>query len=369
MKAEQQRLEESKSRLNNWKRWGCYLSERAWGTVREDYSADGSAWDYFPFELANKKTFRWNEDGLGGICDAKQRICFSLALWNGNDEILKERLFGLAGPEGNHGEDVKEYYFYLDSTPTHSYMKYLYKYPQKAFPYENLRSENAKRSRTEPEYELLDTGIFDNSEYFDVFVEYAKADVNDICIRITAHNRSETAFQLHVLPTIWFRNTWSWTENAPKPVLKYENCDIENLSLIRLDEQMRGTYFLYSEGSSQLLFTENETNFEKLYNVPNVSKYAKDGINDFVVEGKLDAVNPNLIGTKAAAHNVLMIPANSSEEIYLRLSSKECLEKLSFTSHDEFIDQCKTVFTEKITEADEFYEEVVPKTYPPMHKT
>lgn len=362
LKAEAKRLEESKSRIHNWKRWGCYLSERAWGTVREDYSADGSAWSYFPFEQANKKVFRWNEDGIAGISDAKQRICFSLALWNEKDEFLKERLFGLAGPEGNHGEDVKEYYFYLDSTPTHSYMKYLYKYPQNAFPYRQLRVENAKRDRTQPEYELLDTGIFNNNEYFDVFIEYAKADVNDICIKITAHNRAETAHPLHILPTIWFRNTWSWKDNSPKPVLKNINSNIENVSLLQLDEELRGTYFLYAEGSSQFLFTENETNYAKIYGSPNTSKYVKDGINDFVVNKTLSAVNPNQVGTKAAAHNTLMIPGNSSEEIYLRLSSKESFEKLSFSSHDDFIDQCKEVFEQRIAEADEFYADVIPES-------
>lgn len=362
MKAEAQRLEESKTRKENWKRWGCYLSERSWGTVREDYSADGSAWDYFPFEHANKRVFRWNEDGIGGICDAKQRICFSLALWNEKDEILKERLFGLAGPQGNHGEDVKEYYFYLDSTPTHSYMKFLYKYPQNAFPYQQLKEVNAKLNRLQPEYELIDTGIFNDNKYFDVFIEYAKADVNDICIKITAHNRASTAHPLHILPTIWFRNTWSWTENSPKPILKNINSKIENLSLLQLDEELRGTYFLYAEGSSRFLFTENETNYEKIYNSPNTSKYVKDGINDFVVNGQYSAINPHQVGTKAAAHNVLMIPANSSEEIYLRLSSKEFFEKLNFSSHDDFINQCKEIFEQRIAEADEFYADVIPNS-------
>ncbi|NJM52889.1 MAG: hypothetical protein HC846_05545 [Blastocatellia bacterium] len=262
MKAEEKRLNESRNREKYWKRWGCYLSERAWGTVREDYSPNGSAWDYFPFEHANKRAFRWNEDGIAGICDRKQRICFSLAFWNENDEILKERLFGLAGPQGNHGEDVKEYYYYLDSTPTHSYMKYLYKYPQAEFPYEELKQVNANRPRTEPEFELIDTGVFADNKYFDVFVEYAKADYEDICVKITVFNRAEEAAPLHVLPTIWFRNCWSWDESVEKPGLRQVESSVENLSLIELKEEVRGEWQLTCEGSSQLLFTENETNLE-----------------------------------------------------------------------------------------------------------
>ncbi len=292
MKAEEKRLEEAKQKLNDWKRWGCYLSERAWGTVREDYSPHGSAWDYFPFEHANKKAFRWNEDGIAGICDRKQRICFSLSLWNENDDFLKERLFGLAGNQGNHGEDVKEYYYYLDCTPTHSYMKFLYKYPHAKFPYEELKRENANRDRSQPEFELIDTGIFNDNKYFDIFVEYAKAEAEDICVKITAFNRADEAAPLHILPTIWFRNTWSWDETVEKPILQQADIDHENLSVIQLKEELRGYWWLMCEGSSQFLFTENETNFEKLYNAENASGYAKDGINDFVVHGKHSAVNP-----------------------------------------------------------------------------
>lgn len=358
MKAEEKRLEEARTREKDWKRWGCYLSERAWGTVREDYSPHGSAWDYFPFEDANKRAFRWNEDGIAGICDRKQRICFSLALWNEKDELLKERLFGLAGPQGNHGEDVKEYYYYLDSSPTHSYLKYLYKYPQAKFPYEQLKRENANRDKTQPEFELIDTGIFEDNKYFDVFIEYAKSDCEDICIKITAFNRAQESAPLHLLPTIWFRNTWSWDENVVKPILQQVEIEAEKLSVIELNDDVCGNYQLIFEGSSQLLFTENETNLEKLYKAQNVSGYAKDGINDFVVNSKHSAVNPNQSGTKASGHYVFNIAGNSSETVYLRFSQKS--EDRSPTSHDEFIAQCEAVFQTRIAEADEFYAGIIP---------
>lgn len=361
MKAEEKRLAEAKTLEKNWKRWGCYLSERAWGTVREDYSADGSAWDYFPFEQANKKTFRWNEDGIAGICDRKQRICFSLALWNGKDDFLKERLYGLAGNQGNHGEDVKEYYYYLDNTPTHSYMKYLYKYPQAKFPYELLKQENDRRDRSQPEFELLDTGVFNDDKYFDVFVEYAKADVEDICIKITAHNRSNEAAPLYILPTIWFRNTWSWFNDVEKPTLQQVDSNVDNLSVIQLKEELRGDWQLWCEGSSQLLFTENETNLQKLYNAKNASGYAKDGINDFVVNGLHSAVNPSQTGTKASAHYVFNVAGNSSETIYLRLFRQlDRYELPTFESHDDFIAQCETAFDERLAEADDFYTGIIP---------
>ena len=358
MKAEEKRLEEARTREKDWKRWGCYLSERAWGTVREDYSPFGSAWDYFPFEHANKRAYRWNEDGIAGICDRKQRICFSLALWNEKDDFLKERLFGLAGPEGNHGEDVKEYYYYLDSSPTHSYLKYLYKYPQGQFPYEQLKRENANRDKTQPEFELIDTGIFEDNKYFDVFIEYAKADCEDICIKITAFNRAEEAAPLHLLPTIWFRNTWSWDENVVKPILQEGESGAENLSVIELNDDLCGNYQLIFEDSSQLLFTENETNLEKLYKAQNVSGYAKDGINDFVVNSKHSAVNPNQSGTKASGHYVFNIAGNSSETVYLRFSQKSETQNLS---HDDFIKDCEAVFQTRIAEADEFYKGIIPE--------
>ncbi len=352
MNAEQKRLLETQTRNKNWKRWGCYVSERAWGTVREDYSPHGSAWDYLPFDAARSKTFRWNEDGLAAICDRKQRICFGLSLWNENDAFLKERLFGLAGPEGNHGEDVKEYYFYLDSTPTHSYMKFLYKYPQTEFPYDLLRTENAQRSRDESEFELLDTGIFDENKYFDVFIEYAKADAEDICIKITAHNRSNETAPLHILPTVWFRNTWDW--QTPDSKLQIPNLRSVDKNLIELEHAELGKRYLYCEGSPNLLFTENETNVERLYNAKNKSPYVKDGINNFVVDGKKDAVNPNQTGTKAAAHYILNIAGNSSETIYLRISDSK------FQIPNSFAKDCEKIFNLRKQEADEFYAEVIP---------
>lgn len=384
MKAEDARLVEAQKKEKDWKRWGCYVSERAWGTVREDYSADGAAWDYFPFEHSISRTYRWNEDGIAGICDRKQHICFALSLWNGKDPILKERLFGVGGNEGNHGEDVKEYYFYLDNTPTHSYMKFLYKYPQAAFPYERLKQENLQRDKLQPEFELIDTGAFDEDKYFDVFIEYAKAAEEDICIKITAFNRAGESAPLHILPTVWFRNTWSWTENSEKPLLQKGETGAENLSLVHLKSQI-GEYSLYAEGSSNLLFCENETNFQKLYGGENKSSFAKDGINDYVAGGNYQAVNPNQSGTKAAVHYVLELAPHSSETIYLRLckedlnrrdaeterenSEKESkiIEKTSASprlggeiSHDEFITGCEAIFQQRIAEADEFYAEIVP---------
>jgi hypothetical protein len=360
--AEEKRLDEAELKVADWKLWGPYVSERAWGTVREDYSADGSAWDYFPFEHAHLRAFRWNEDGIAGICDRKQHICFALSLWNGNDTILKDRLFGLAGPKGNHGEDVKEYYYYLDNTPSHSYMKFLYKYPQAAFPYQQLYDENAKRDKSQPEYELIDTGIFDEDKYFDVFVEYAKADAEDICIKITAVNRGNVAAPLHILPTAWFRNTWSWEENAVKPVL-HEGKSSENLSVIELDHEKSGRFQLWCEGSSQLIFTENETNYEQLYGGKDTSQFVKDGFNDFVVNNKQGGINPAGHGTKAAAQYVLMLQPHATEEIYLRLTKtpESDLPGGSTTrSHDKFIDECKAVFAQRISEADEFYSSIIP---------
>ena len=260
MTSEERRLEDSRDRQAHWKRWGPYVSERAWGTVREDYSADGTAWEYLPHDQARSKAYRWNEDGIAGICDRHQKICFALALWNGRDPILKERLFGLNGNEGNHGEDVKECYYYLDNTPTHSYMKYLYKYPQAAFPYEQLVAENRRRGRGQQEFELTDTGVFDENRYFDVVVEYAKASVEDILVRIVVANRGPEAAELHVLPTVWFRNTWSWGRGEPRPEL---HAALENA--IELNEPQYGRRWLLSGGSPELLFTENETNTRRLY--------------------------------------------------------------------------------------------------------
>ena len=278
MTSEERRLQESQDRIGHWKRWGPYLSERAWGTVREDYSAYGTAWDDFPHDQARSRAYRWSEDGLAGICDRHQFICFALAVWNERDSILKERLFGLTGQEGNHGEDVKEYYYYLDSTPTHSYMKFLYKYPHVSFPYAELVEENRRRDRQAPEFELLDTGVFDDNRYYDIVVEYAKASVEDMLIRITATNRGLEPAPLHLLPTIWFRNTWSWGHDGIRPSLR--RVDASGMpAIIEVTHQYYGHRWLYCDNTSTLVFTENETNFQRLYGVENKSRYVKDGIN------------------------------------------------------------------------------------------
>jgi hypothetical protein len=351
--AEEQRLEQSRDRKAHWKRWGPYLSERAWGTVREDYSAYGTAWDYLPHDHSRSRAYRWNEDGLAGICDRHQKICFALALWNGRDPILKERAFGLTGSEGNHGEDLKEYYFYLDSTPTHSYMKYLYKYPQAEFPYAQLVEENRRRGKNQPEFELIDTGIFNDDRYFDVFVEYAKADVEDLLIKITAVNRGPEAAPINLLPTIWFRNTWSWSDQNGKtrPSLRQDGAAIE------LNHPEIGQRWLYCDATPELLFTENETNTERLFNSSNASPFVKDGINDFIVHGKQQAVNPAQVGTKAAANYALTIQAGQTATIHLRLSDKapgNPQVKLFGDGFDQLI-------ADRIREADEFYQTVIPE--------
>jgi len=316
---EELRLQADRARKANWKRWGPYLSERQWGTVREDYSAYGTAWEYFPHDHARSRAYRWGEDGIGGISDRHQYTCFALALWNGKDPILKERFFGLTGNEGNHGEDVKEYYYYLDSTPTHSYMKFLYKYPQQEFPYAKLVEENRRRGKHDLEYELIDTGVFDEDRYFDVFIEYAKAGTDDILIRIEALNRGPEPAQLHLLPTVWFRNTWSWGLDERKPRLRRE-ASVE-VAAIKLEHYYYGTRWLYCEGTPNLLFTENETNNQRLFNADNSSPYVKDGFNDFIVHGVKTAVNPNDQGTKAGAHYDLgLVPAGKAVELRLRLS-------------------------------------------------
>src|SRR3974377_122720 len=289
--AEDNRLAESAARKKHWKRWGPYLSERAWGTVREDYSAYGTAWDYLPHDHARSKAYRWNEDGLAGISDRHQYLCFAVALWNGRDPILKERLFGLTGSEGNHGEDVKEYYFYLDSTPTHSYMKYLYKYPQAEFPYARLIEENRRRGKDDPEYELIDTGVFDEDRYFDVVVEYAKASPEDLLIRVSATNRGPEAARLRLLPTIWFRNTWSWGTGEARPGLHAVAGAIEP------DHPAHRRGWLYYDGSPELLFTENETNSQRLYGAANICECTKDSIHDYIVDGRQQAVGRVMIGT------------------------------------------------------------------------
>ena len=347
-----QRLDPERARLaqgRTWKAWGPYLSERQWGTVREDYSPNGAAWDYFPHDHARSRAYRWGEDGIAGIADNHGRLCFALALWNGRDPILKERIFGLTGPEGNHGEDVKDYYFYLDSTPTHSYMRALYKYPQAAFPYAALVDENRQRDRRAPEYELIETGVFDGDRYFDVTVEYAKATTEDILVRISVANRGPEPAEVHLLPTLWYRNTWSWQAGAPRPRLRV----VMGQASIEADHAELGRRWLHCEGDPALLFTENETNATRLWGAPNASPYVKDGINDYVVEGRKDAVNPDGAGTKAAAHYRLTIPAAGTATVRLRLTpSPEPARALG----REF----DGLFTRRIREADQFYATVIP---------
>jgi len=359
MTQEEIRLAESDARSKHWKRWGPYLSERAWGTVREDYSPYGTAWESLPHDHARSRAYRWNEDGLAGISDRQQTVCFALALWNERDSILKERLFGLTGNEGNHGEDVKEYYFYLDSTPTHSYMKYLYKYPQADFPYEKLVSENRQRGKKQPEYELMDTGVFDHDRYFDVFVEYAKADVEDILIKITVSNRGPEAANLHLLPTVWFRNTWSWGEGHAEPRLKPAG-DSPNPAIV-LDHPDSGRRWLHCEGSPELLFTGNDTNHQRLFGVVNRAPYVKDGINDYIVHGAKGAVNPEHFGTKASAHYNLTVGAGETVIARLRLTKSDLEGKDAF---DDF----GRVFALRISEADEFYATIIPQDLSPDAK-
>ena len=352
--AEGLRLDESRRYEKHWKRWGPYLSERSWGTVREDYSAGGTAWDYFTHDQARSRVYRWNEDGLAGICDRHQMICFALALWNGKDSILKERAFGLTGSEGNHGEDVKEYYYYLDSTPTHSYMKYLYKYPHAAFPYDELVAENRRRDKSEPEFDLIDTGVFNDDRYFDVVVEYAKVDVEDILIKISATNRSSEPAPLFLLPTVWFRNRWSWGDNLdPRPSLR--ELTTAEVTTVELQHFQFDKRFLYCEGTPELLFTENESNNRRLFKVDNVSPYVKDGINDYLVSGVKDAVNPHRLGTKVSANYQLLIPAGDTAVVRLRFSDKD-LRNVNVFGAD--FDQ---LFASRIREADEFYATVIPQ--------
>jgi hypothetical protein len=347
MTAEHARLEETRAQKVPWKKWGPYLSERQWGTVREDYSEGGNAWDYFTHDQARARAYRWGEDGLAGISDDRQRLCFALALWNGKDPILKERLFGLTNSEGNHGEDVKEYYFYLDSTPTHSYMKYLYKYPQAEFPYSDFAETSRRRSRTEFEYELLDTGVFDQDRYFDVFVEYAKKSADDILIQISIHNRGPEAAELHVLPTLWFRNTWSWAGNADRPSMQRVG------NAIKAAHPKLGERVLYCEGNPTLLFTENETNTQRIFGVPNRSPYVKDSINSYVVHGQKDAVNPAEKGTKTAAHYRLTVKPGECQVVRLRLSGVAPGKSGSFGAF-------AAVMKTRHKEADEFYATVIP---------
>ena len=316
---EHRRLEQARTGEIPWKSWGPYLSERQWGTVREDYSEGGDAWNYFTHDQARSRAYRSGEDGIAGFSDERQRLCLALALWNGVDPILKERMFGLTNGEGNHGEDVKEYWFYLDSTPTHSYMRCLYKYPQRAFPYEDLIATNRSRGKEDLEYELLDTGVFDDDRYFDVTVEYAKADHDDILMVVTAVNRGPEAATLHVLPTLWFRNTWSWGDEVTKPALEAVDGAAGRVS-VRATHPELGEWTFRADGSAQLLFCENETNNARLFGTPNASPYVKDAVNDYVVHGIADAVNPARTGTKVAALHVLELEPGESAAIRLRLT-------------------------------------------------
>jgi len=352
---ERQRLIDARSGRDAWKRWGPYLSERQWGTVREDYSEDGNAWDYFSHDHARSRAYRWGEDGIGGISDDKQRLCFALALWNGADPILKERLFGLTNSEGNHGEDVKEYYYYLDSTPTHSYMKFLYRYPQRAYPYDDLVATNKARSRNEMEYELLETGVFDDNRYFDVFVEYAKAAPDDILIRITAENRGTEAATLHVLPTLWFRNTWSWDNGGVRPSLAASGG-----AAIGATHPDLGACTLHCEGAPELLFTENETNNERIDRTPNRTRYVKDAFHRLLVHGDSRAVNPDLKGTKAAAHYRCTIQGGSSAVIRLRLVGSAARAGRQGARASAFGAGFEKVFAGRRQEADEFYASLTP---------
>jgi hypothetical protein len=353
MTEEDMRLEECRDRKAHWKRWGPYISERAWGTVREDYSASGSAWEYLPHDHARSKAYRWNEDGIAGICDRHQHICFALALWNEKDPILKERIFGLTGNEGNHGEDVKEYYFYLDSTPTHSYMKYLYKYPQAEFPYAQLVDENRRRGKNDPEFELMDTGVFDDDRYFDVVVEYAKASPEDLLIRISATNRGPEPARLHLLPTIWFRNTWSWSKEAVKPKLA-KGPNGRPGTVINIDHPAYGRRYLYLENKPSVLFTENETNSRRLYDSPG-PVFCKDGINDFVVNRRFDAANKAGKGTKAAPDYVFTVASGETVTIKLRLTDQEWA-----ATKDPLNGEFDRVFMTRKLEADEFYSRIIP---------
>lgn len=358
---EKARLQEAREKKFPWKKWGPYLSERQWGTVREDYSENGDAWNFFTHDHSRSRAFRWGEDGIAGISDDQQGLCFALALWNGNDPILKERLFGLTNSQGNHGEDVKEYYFYLDNTPTHSYMKYLYKYPQAAFPYEDLVKVNGQRTREEMEYELLDTGIFDEDRYFDVFIEYAKGDgPEDILLKISAINRGREAAELHLLPTLWFRNDWSaWiaasNRAASKPLLKQIKT-VQGTSAVLATHSQLGEYTLSCEGDVPLLFCENETNHHRLFpGTDNESPFSKDGINDFVVYGTEGAVNPEKSGTKASAHYKMKVEGGETFVIRLRLTKNDIKLKGS-----TFGESFETILRNRLQEADEFYRGLTP---------
>ncbi|HSY61989.1 MAG TPA: hypothetical protein VK796_08945, partial [Cytophaga sp.] len=330
--------------INSWKKWGPYVSDRQWGTVREDYSKDGSAWEYFPHDMARSRAYRWSEDGIAGICDDQQHICFALAFWNYKDPIIKERFFGLTGNEGNHGEDVKEYFYYQDSTPTHSYMRMMYRYPHDEFPYNQLVTENKSRGRADDEFDLIDSGIFDNNKFFDIYIEYAKNDKEDILVRIEIANKYHEDKELVVLPTVWFRNTWDWDHGSTKPSL-YSITDNE----IRLAHHDFGTYNLYLDQHPELLFCENETNTKHVFGQDNGKSYFKDGINNYIVDGEKIAVNPANVGTKAAGAYRINVAANNNYIIRLRLSKEKI--NAPFENFDNLVVQRKS-------EADIFYSDL-----------
>jgi hypothetical protein len=361
MTPEQARLLQARQDGGSWRQWGPYLSERQWGTVREDYSENGDAWNYFSHDQARSRAYRWGEDGLAGISDDQQRLCFALALWNGRDAILKERLFGLTNSEGNHGEDVKEYYYYLDSTPTHAYMKWLYKYPQAPFPYADLVETNRRRGRSELEYELIDTGVFAEDRYFDLFVEYAKDSPNDVLIQVTVFNRGPESAELHLLPTLWFRNRWSADTEENRPgLVQLESGAVRQV--LRAVHPELGQRYLYCEGEATLLFTENETNTQRIFGVPNRTPYVKDSINDCVVHGANEAVNPEQQGTKAAAWYRREVPAGSSWTVRLRLSDRSPQEYLAGNGNEgaPFGVHFDEIVKERKREADEFYAALTP---------
>jgi hypothetical protein len=355
MNAEIERMREASKANQAWRKWGPYISDRQWGTVREDYSKDGGAWDSFSHDQARSRAYRWGEDGIGGLCDQKQILCFAPAFWNGVDPIIKERMFGLTNGEGNHGEDVKEYYFFLDNTPTHSYMKFLYKYPQAAFPYDDLVRTNRNRSRNQMEYELIDTGVFDQNRYFDVFIEYAKETPEDILIRITVTNRGPESARLHVLPTLWFRNTWSWHGGSVKPLLEARGGRAGS-AVITASHPDLGVRYLHCDGSVPLLFTENETNFQRVFGTPNRGRYVKDGIDNFLVQEWRDKVNPEQTGTKACAHYEIEVPPGESRAIRLRLTQAPPTQD----TRDHFGDAFDALFAARQRESDEFYRAITP---------
>ena len=352
MTNEEKRLKQDRERKAYWRRWGPYVSERQWGTVREDYSPDGEAWEYLSHSVSRSKAYRWGEDGIAGISDNHQRLCFAVSLWNGKDPFIKERLYGLNTYEGNHAEDVKEYYYYLDNTPTHSYMKYLYKYPHEEYPYKKLLEENKKLGRLDPEYELIDTGVFNENRYFDVYIEYAKNDPEDILIRITILNRGPEEAELHVLPTLWFKNDWSWFKYRAKPVIRKVR-DNKNISVIEASHPELENMYFYSETPDELLFTENETNTLKLYGTKNDTVYVKDGINDYVVHDRIDTVNPELVGTKFSPYYKLLIQPQESKELRFRLAKSKNLRT-------PFGKKFRDIFISRKADADNFYETVSP---------